>query len=42
VQLNATVLERTGLMLDDGDKVIVQNTGSVSMSVQVMGYEGQE
>jgi len=39
---NATVLERTGLMLDDGDKVIVQNTGSVSMSVQVMGYEGQE
>ncbi len=38
----ATILERTGLMLDDGDKLIVHNTGSASISVQVMGYEGQE
>jgi hypothetical protein len=38
----AKILERTGLMMDSGDKLIVHNSGTVPLSVQVMGYEGQE
>ena len=32
--------ERTGLVLSNNDRVIVYNSGSKNISIQVMGYEG--
>jgi hypothetical protein len=38
--VNANNLERTGLVISNGDRIVVNNKGSVSASVQVWGYEG--
>jgi len=38
--VNANNLERTGLVISNGDRIVVNNTGATSASVQVWGYEG--
>lgn len=40
VETSMSQLERTGLVLSNGDKLYAVNKGTTPVSVQVMGYEG--
>ena len=39
-KLNVNQYERTGIVLSDGDRIMVQNDADVCLSFQVWGYEG--
>ena len=39
-KLSMNQYERTGIVLSDGDRIMVNNNGDVKTSFQVWGYEG--